>query len=289
MKHMTHRLFLLIPLFVSMGCEPDLTVKSLDVTWDGVSQKAAALIQNIGKGYAGQFMVYFNAEENPVSMNDRPQVSLTVDSLAPGASISLGADFHPLASMNNSYLGNVYKIVVVADPKDMVKESNENNNEMEQAVPIVDQSNLVPQGYYSVDSTHFVTQTFIVSQTSLLVGIEVSATRGTALVSDVLTFEVGQGSVTFGSFSIPGIRIPSEPPILPPPLNRSVYGPGYVDMRSMNKTLISGETYFFKLTNASIGYFNVGITPDLYPEGEATLIGGVSPGFDLVFKIVVLR
>ncbi len=54
---------------------------------------------------------------------------------AKGASITLNADFAPLAHPDNNNLGNVNKITVMADLKGMVKESNENNNTKEKPVP----------------------------------------------------------------------------------------------------------------------------------------------------------
>lgn len=114
-----------------MGCAADLTVRNLDVTWDPANKTAKAEIANIGNKDAGNFMVYFNAEENPVSRNHRPQVRHNLPGLAKGTSIMLDADFAPLAHPDNNYLGNVYKIMVLVDPKEMVEESNENNNSQE--------------------------------------------------------------------------------------------------------------------------------------------------------------
>ncbi len=126
---------LLILMFVFVGCKPDLAVKDLNVTWDDTNKEATAEIANIGNKDAGEFMVYFNAEEDPVSPNYRPQVSHRVDGLARGTSLILEADFAPLARPENNYLGNVYKILVLVDPKNIVEESNENNNEKEVSLP----------------------------------------------------------------------------------------------------------------------------------------------------------
>ncbi|MFV9677942.1 MAG: CARDB domain-containing protein [Methanosarcinales archaeon] len=126
--------FIFILLFALVGCAPDLVVKDLDVTWAVANKKAKAEIANIGNKDAGNFMVYFNGDEDPVSPNRRPQVRHNVLGLAHGASTILDADFGPLAHPDNNNLGNVYKITVLVDPKGMVKESNENNNVKE--VPI---------------------------------------------------------------------------------------------------------------------------------------------------------
>jgi len=134
MKRLKNFVFALLPLFAFVGCAPDLVVKNLDVTWDAANKKAEAKIANIGNRDAGDFMVYFNGDENPVSPNRRPQVRHNVPGLAEGASTILDAHFGPLAHPDNNNLRNVYKITVLVDPKGMVKESNENNNVKEVAI-----------------------------------------------------------------------------------------------------------------------------------------------------------
>ena len=127
---------LLVVLLGSAGCLPDLVVKELTVNWDleNNTAKAEAEICNVGNRNAGEFMVYFNAEEQPVSPNRRPQVSFWIVGLARGESVILEANFAPLAHPDNNNLGNVYKIRVLADPKHMVKELNEDNNDREQPI-----------------------------------------------------------------------------------------------------------------------------------------------------------
>jgi subtilase family serine protease len=118
-----------------VGCAPDLVVKNLAVNWVAADKRAKAEIANIGNKDAGNFMVYFNGEEDPVSPNRRPQVSHNIPNLAKGNSIVLEADFAPLAHPDNHNLVNVKKIRVLVDPKNMVKEKNENNNEKEFPLP----------------------------------------------------------------------------------------------------------------------------------------------------------
>lgn len=83
-------------------------------------------------------MVYFNGVEDPVSPNRRPQVRNNIPTLAKGNSIILEADFAPLAHPDNNNLGNVYKILVLVDPKNTIEERNENNNEKEVPIPATD-------------------------------------------------------------------------------------------------------------------------------------------------------
>ena len=135
MKRVKNFLFTALSLFALVGCTPDLVVKNLDVTWDAANKRAEAEIANIGNGDAGNFMVYFNGDENPESMNHRPQVRHNVPGLAKGASITLHANFAPLAHPDNNNLGRIFQITVLADPKGMVKESNESNNTKEKPIP----------------------------------------------------------------------------------------------------------------------------------------------------------
>jgi len=128
MKRMKILSFILILSAALLGCAPDLVVKNLGVTWNTANKKAKAEIANIGNKDAGKFMVYFNGDENPVPPNHRPQVAFNIPGLAKGASLTLIADFAPLAHPDNNNLANVYKITALVDPKGMVKESNENNN-----------------------------------------------------------------------------------------------------------------------------------------------------------------
>jgi hypothetical protein len=111
------------------ACAPDLAVQDVTVQWDATSKQALATVANVGNLEAGEFLVYFNGDEFPESQNRRPQVSKTVQSLAAGASATLQADFAPLAHSDNNFLGRVYQVRVIADPKDVVSESNEGNNE----------------------------------------------------------------------------------------------------------------------------------------------------------------
>ncbi len=111
-----------------MGCAPDLVINDLDVTWDDTEKKAVAEITNTGDADAGAFMVYFDGDESPVSMNHRPQVDHTVSGLAQGDSITLEANFMPLAHPDNMNLMNIYQVSVLVDPKNSVEESNERNN-----------------------------------------------------------------------------------------------------------------------------------------------------------------
>lgn len=157
------------------------------------------------------------------------------------------------------------------------------------AGPVVDQSNLVPSGNLVADASQSVGQTFTVSQAGLLIGIEVAAVRCQATETDDLTLEVGQGAVSFGTASITGQGLlgPGQCGVVPAPLVLTTEGPGYFDLTPLNRTLAAGQTYFFKLTNASSRDFRIGISSDLYAAGTSLVNDAASPPHDLTFKITL--
>ena len=112
----------------SGGCAPDLVVEQVSIDWIAPQRTAEATISNIGNQDAGEFLVYFNGDEFPVSKNRRPQIRHSVTGLNAGASTTLVADFAPLAHLDNDNLANIYQISVLVDPKKMLTESNESNN-----------------------------------------------------------------------------------------------------------------------------------------------------------------
>ncbi|SIO55773.1 CARDB protein [Rhodovulum sp. ES.010] len=116
-----------LPLAVLAGCT-DLVVREVDVTWNAAEKQATAEVANQGTRAAGPFLVYFDADEDPISPNHRPQLRFSVPGLDGGETVILSGDFAPLAHPDNGYLGNVYRITVTADPKNTVEESNEGNN-----------------------------------------------------------------------------------------------------------------------------------------------------------------
>jgi len=81
----------IVSLRALTACGPDLVVKGLTLRWDAANKKAEAA----------------------------------------GASVTLSADFAPLAHPDNSNLAHVYKMLVVVDPKSMVREVREDNSSKE--------------------------------------------------------------------------------------------------------------------------------------------------------------
>jgi hypothetical protein len=107
---------------------PDLVITRLNVTWNNSDHQARLTVKNIGKRTAGAFMLYVTPDENPTSNNHRPQRRYDINGLRPGEARSINADFDALAHPDNNNLNNVYRVVAHADPKNQVKECNENNN-----------------------------------------------------------------------------------------------------------------------------------------------------------------
>lgn len=128
MKGLKISALMLLLVFFCAGCKPDLVVNKVDVIWDAGNKRAVAEIANIGCRDAGRFPVYFDGDESPVSPRDLPQRILYVPGLAKGATVTLDADFAPLARPTNYNLTNVYQVTVTVDPKNIINESNETNN-----------------------------------------------------------------------------------------------------------------------------------------------------------------
>jgi hypothetical protein len=272
------------------GCA-DLVVSHVEVNWSGTNRTARADIANLGNRSAGPFLVYFDADENPVSPNHRPQVRHQIPGLAPNASVQLEADFAPLAHPDNHDLANVYQITVIADPKKAVKEWDEANNTRSERIPLpslVSPYNLTPAGNVAVDNAQWAGQTFTMTQSGRLLGIEVAAVRCNATASDQLTLEIGQGTTSLGSRTIIGAGMlgPGQCGVVPAALTLADTGPGYFDLSGLNLTLTAGQTYYFKLTNPATRDFRIGMSDNVY-GGGGDIVNGTPSIHDLVFKILV--
>lgn len=276
---------ILIFLFSLSGCV-DLYVSDVEVEWNDNTKIARAEITNKGFPASGEFYVYFNGDEDPVSQNNRPQVVHRVNGLAAWSSIHLESNFAPLAHPDNHNLQNVHRITVIADPKNMVSEWDESNNQGRTVVPVTGYYNLVPDGSIVVAGDQWAGQTFTMTKTGTLAGIEVSALRCDVGIYGTLTMEVGQGSTAFGRVTKAGTDIPGPGQCgVPAPLVLTSIGPAYFDFSSLNQVLTSGQTYYFKLTTPSGPDFHLGINIHTYSGG--TIIVNGNPGVhDFAFKIV---
>lgn len=284
----------IIGIVAMLSACADLTVQTVAVTWNETEKKATAVIKNESRFSANDFLVYFDADENPVSQNRRPQVSHHITSLSGGASVALEADFDSLAHPDNSRLANVYQITVRADPKNQVRESNEDNNDLSEAISTdggsnVVSHNLLTSGNWVINSLYKVKQTVLVTNGGTLAGIELSLLRCTASSPTQFIVEFGQGTTVLGTASMYANDMPGQNQcgVIPPDLEMNTIGPGYFIFSGQNIVLQAGQQYFIYVygddaSDMRAGHDNNGI----YGDGSA-LHNGNPTNSDLVFKVLV--
>lgn len=248
-----------------------------------------AVVKNVGIRTAGPSMLSFKVggETNP------PVYS--VPALRAGASHTIERTLQLNVAQN-------YRNTVTADINNAVNESNESNNialdhytVTQQEGPVVDHSSLVSDGHLILSGAEWARQTFKVSQTAKLQGVEVALRRCQAPDAATITLEVGQDSTSSGSSTKLATAIAALPETAtecahyPDPLNLDTAGPGYYDLSGLNMTLTAGQEYYFKVstTDSINNYgFRIGFTTTQYPDGELGLMSGPFSS-DLVFKIVL--
>lgn len=284
----------IIGIVAMLSACADLTVQTVAVTWNETEKKATAVIKNESRFSANDFLVYFDADENPVSQNRRPQVSHHITSLSGGASVALEADFDSLAHPDNSRLANVYQITVRADPKNQVRESNEDNNDLSEAISTdggsnVVSHNLLTSGNWVINSLYKVKQTVLVTNGGTLAGIELSLLRCTASSPTQFIVEFGQGTTVLGTASMYANDMPGQNQcgVIPPDLEMNTIGPGYFIFSGQNIVLQAGQQYFIYVygddaSDMRAGHDNNGN----YADGSA-LHNGNPTNSDLVFKVLV--
>ena len=111
------------------GCLPDLTISddyTLNQLTDGTKLKVE--VQNIGTAAAGPFLVYFNACADEAGQNIISQENKSFSGLAAG-----GADSRTVVFPAS--VTGYHWIIVIADSKNTVEESNEDNNVLTVPVP----------------------------------------------------------------------------------------------------------------------------------------------------------
>ncbi len=125
-----YSILLIITIFLALsGCRPNLVVQ--EATIDFSAQTVSTTIKNIGNGNAGQHFTYI--EINEVGAVNRPQsqFSVIVSGITPGSSWSSGpVPFSSFSSPRGLDLSTLTaaNLVVRADAKNDVKESNEDDN-----------------------------------------------------------------------------------------------------------------------------------------------------------------
>ncbi len=191
------RSVLLLFCFFSLISCADLRVKSLShsplnpSTADTIT--FTAVVENVGSKTAEPSMLSFR-----VGGESSPPVYPVP---------ALGAGFnHTVQRQLQLNVAQNYRNTVTVDINNEVNESNEGNNiatddytVIHEENLIVDHSNLVSDGYLLLSGQEWARQTFEVSQTAKLEGIEVALRRCQAPAAATITLEVGQDSTSFGS------------------------------------------------------------------------------------------
>ena len=168
-----------------------------------------------------------------------------------------------------------------------VPDNTSNIQEVSPPVPIYDY-NLDSERGLEVGKGQTVSQTFTVSRIMFLSGIEVSMERCQALETDTINLEFGRGKIPIGTVSISGAGLagPGHCETVPADLQLSTIGPAYFDLRDLFYQMMSGQTFYFKLSSSSDRGFIVGSSSDVYAGGTA-LVNDNPSVFDLTFKILV--
>ena len=123
MKYKIYSPLFLLALFTF--CKPDLRVVS--VSCDSTTKTIKAVIKNAGNLRSGGFRVDFRAIEQPPSPpRYAPRFNTSRPWLKQGTSVTETATFN--SRPQNNYLRNIRKVQVTVDPKNTIKESNEENN-----------------------------------------------------------------------------------------------------------------------------------------------------------------
>lgn len=130
---MTYRSVLIaaVSIFGLAGCAPNLVVRDANI--DFSAQTVDIVVANIGKKNAGQHLTYIEINDvaAPESAKPQSQYSANVPGIPAGSSWSSGpvafSSFSSPRGLDLSTLTSA-NLVVRADAKNMVKESNESDN-----------------------------------------------------------------------------------------------------------------------------------------------------------------
>lgn len=280
---------------------PNLTARGMDVTWDASTKKATGYIMNGPNGAVGPFMVYFDAEEDHVSPQDRPQVRILVEGLVQSQVKAITADFAPLSTSANAHLRRVRRITLRVDPKKQISEFSESDNALTTQLPGAVQARrivgtgMMPQIQLEMGLlSHNMIQTLVLSETLKLVGMEFTFLRNGVLTPSKLKVQilkdetvVAESDLLMSSFSLaPGGTVP--PPFGP------TLSPGFIDFHHAPVTLEKNTVYKLKLTNDTNQVIHIGVLTkslegplfqDGYPEGDP--VGVTFEDLDVALKLFV--
>ena len=131
-------LFVVILMMAFIGCQPNLVVQDAQI--DFAEKTVQVFVKNIGDKDAGEHLTYIEINDVSASNSLKPQTqfSAKVSGIAVGNSWNSGpipfSDFSSHRGLD-LYSLTLANLVVRADAKNMVTESNENDNVLDENRP----------------------------------------------------------------------------------------------------------------------------------------------------------
>lgn len=287
---MAHMVSLIVAIAAfSQPAPTNLVARGLDVRWVANKKIVTAYVSNPTNVAAGPFMVYFDADENPVSPMNRPQVRVLMPGLAPKTVKKIKANFSNLGTAQNANLANVTGITVRVDPKKQVAEQKETDNVLVTPLPSllaaksIFGAGLQCTGFVMLDPNQrpFV-QTFKPTVTMAVVGMEFSLQRETLSTTPGLVCRVMKGNTLLGERTL---NIAEFPPstLIHPPISGTQIGPALLDFSSDPIMLTAGTTYRIEFKCVSSDAVRVGLVTDSVQGNVVNPIPLTTA--DLAFKI----
>ena len=273
------------------GQSLNLVARGMDVRWAGPAHTVKAYISNPSAQAAGPFLVYFDADEDPTSDRDRPQVAVEVAGVAAHSTVEVDADFSPLATTANALLSRVKWITLRVDPKLTIVESNEQDNTLVTQLPDAMGASAIvapmlrPTAYFEAwTGVNPLAQTLIPATDMDVVGVEFSILACVPSTSEVLTFTVRQGADVLAAIPMQASGFVVDCNSFPPAISGQSVGTGYFDLRQTPVHMSAGTEYTLELANPSNHVLHVGAGADAV-NGTIHESGLSHPLADLTFKL----
>lgn len=278
-------------LLALVGCAgPNLVARGIDVLWTNTDHTVNAYIANIGPVASGPFWVYFDADEQPVSSRDRPQLGVLIDSLAANSVMTVDGDFSPLASFHNASLSRVKSITLHVDAKRQAGDRDYQNNDLTTVLPSAVAGGarifgpvLRPEGTLSINQpTSVVAQTFKPPANGQLVRLEITASRCTNPPTD-LALTLRQGTTVLANASLPSSAFPANCTVIPAVITGTEVGPLFFDFSAAPISVTAFTEFTFEFTSIGSRY-QLGQAGNTTNQGTAVADGVPLPNLDVAFK-----
>ena len=276
-----------------VGCaQTNLVARGLGVEWHGNVRTARAYVVNDGDAASGPFLVYFDADENPVSSNYRPQVTREVPGLAAHERIVLDADFAPLGRAENAQLANVRAITLRVDPKEAVSESKEDDNALVSNLPVTPVQVLFApilrtQGWIVNDVHNPLVQTLRSPVSGHLTGVQFTAFRCGLASGEQLTATLRDGSTVLGTVTLPIAAFANDCATYPPVIPAGVTGPAFISFQAAPIAVAAGHDYQLEFLMPATGMLHIGMAHDAYDDGTLTIFGEPVGSNDLALRVMI--